>query len=375
MKNNTLVHFVDLRGQINAIENKLLDSMRKIIKKSNFILGNEVHKFERMFADYIGCREGIGVSSGLDALILALRALNIQKDCEVILPVNTFIATAFAVNAVGAKPVFVDCDKETLNIDPSQIKSKISKKTKAIIAVHLTGCPCDMDRIMNIAKSHGLFIIEDAAQAHGAEYKGKKCGSIGHIGCFSFYPSKNLGAFGDGGMVTTNDPEVAEKIRCLRNYGQKEKNQHIYIGFNNRLDTIQSAILSIKLRYLDKWNNLRIKNANLYNKLLKNIEGIKTPITPKNCKHVYHLYVIFSERRDELRRFLTEKGIETGIHYPKPIHLQQCYANLGYKRGDFPVAEDLATKILSLPMYPELKERQIKYIVKSIKEFYYIKNS
>lgn len=370
MESNTIIHFVDLNSQIIEIKDQINEALQKVTLQGNFILGKEVYQFEKAFADYIGCQEAIGVSSGLDALILSLRALNIKKGDEVILPVNTFVATAFAVSAVGAKPVFTDCKKETFNIDTSQIESKINGKTKAIIPVHLSGYPCDMDEILDIAGRYGLYIIEDAAQAHGAVYKGRRCGSMGHTGCFSFYPSKNLGAFGDGGMVITNDSLVADRIRYLRNYGQKVKNEHIYIGFNNRLDTIQSAILAVKLRYLDRWNDLRNRNAYLYNELLKGIAEIKTPVASKDVNHVFHLYIIICETRDELQKYLTNKGIETGIHYPNPIHLQQCYTSLGYKKGDFPIAEDLSKKILSLPMFPELKEEQIEYVAKCIKEFY-----
>jgi len=369
MTNKNMIPFVDLKTQSEIIKREILNSLSETISRCDFILGDAVSKFERQFADYIGCKKAVGVSSGLDALILAAKSLNIKDGDEVILPVNTFIATAFAVTAVGAKPVFVDCD-ENFNIDCSLIESKITERTKAIIPVHLTGHPCDIETVMNISKKYMLWVIEDAAQSHGAAYQNKKCGSIGDIGCFSFYPGKNLGAFGDGGIITTNNPDLAEKIRCSRNYGQRSKYDHIYIGCNNRLDTVQASILLIKLKYLEEWNRLRIKNAQLYNQYLQDVHEITLPKILDGCKHVFHLYMIICRGRDDLQQYLHQKGVQTGIHYPKPIHLQQCYENLGYKKGDFPVAERLADTILSLPMYPELTEQQIQYIASCIKEFY-----
>lgn len=364
------VPFVDLKTQTEAIKDEINKALSRTLSKCDFILGEDVNEFERKFAKYIGCKEAIGVSSGLDALILALKALNIHEGAEVLLPVNTFIATAFAVSAVNAKPVFIDCD-ENFNIDCSKIESKINENTKAIIPVHLTGHPCNMGKIMDISKKYKLYVVEDSAQAHGATYRNRKCGSIGDMGCFSFYPGKNLGAFGDGGLIATNNSNIADVIRCLRNYGQKIKYEHGYVGFNNRLDTIQASILIVKLKYLEEWNNLRIKNAHLYAEFLKDIDEIKTPKVLAGYKHVFHLYMVVCKRRNELQKFLKQKGIETGIHYPKPIHLQQCYKGLGYINGDFPVAEELAGEILSLPMFPELKEEQIRYVTTCIKEFYF----
>lgn len=364
-----VVPFVDLKAQIERIKDEIDKAVSKTISRCDFILGGAVDDFERAFADYIGTKEAIGLSSGLDALILAMKALNIRKGDEVILPVNTFIATAFAISAVGAKPVFVDCN-ENFNIDCSKIESYLTSKTKAIIPVHFAGHPCDITTIIDISKKYKLYVVEDSAQAHGASFQNKKCGSIGNMGCFSFYPSKNLGAFGDGGLITTNDPDLADIIRCFRNYGQETKDDHIYIGDNKRLDTIQSSILMVKLRYLEKWNNLRIENAILYDKLLQGVEEVKTPKVLPGYKHVFHLYMIVCERRNELQQFLQRKGVQIGIHYPVPIHLQKCYRDLGYKKGDFPIVEGLAGKILSLPMFPELSEEQIQYVTLCIKDFY-----
>jgi dTDP-4-amino-4,6-dideoxygalactose transaminase len=367
--NKTFIPFVDLKQQTKALEEEIKEAISGVVSRCDFILGESVDNLERAFAAYVGCTEAVGVSSGLDALTLALRALNIHEGDEVILPANTFIATSFAASAVGATPVFVDCE-ENYNIDCSKIESAITERTKVIIPVHLTGQPCDMQKIMDIAGKHGLHVVEDAAQAHGAAHGNKSCGSIGNFGCFSFYPGKNLGAFGDGGMVTTNDAGAAEKIRHLRNYGQEVKYEHIYIGSNKRLDTMQASILSVKLKHLDSWNDRRIENSRLYDKLIRDVEEVRTPPLSPGCRHVFHLYMIACEKRDALQKFLNDNGIQTGIHYPIPIHLQKCYKELGHKRGDFPVAERLSDKILSLPMFPELTEAQIQYVATRIKEFY-----
>lgn len=363
------VPFVNLHSQIENIRAEVNEAISGTLSRCDFILGNAVGELEKDFAGFSGSKEAVGVSSGLEALILALEACEIKAGDEVILPANTFIATAFAVSAVGAKPVFVDCD-ENFNIDVSQIESKITPRTKALLPVHLTGHPCDIEEVLDIGKRHKLFVIEDAAQAHGASYKDKRCGSFGDIGCFSFYPGKNLGAFGDGGMVTTDNADFADKMRCLRNYGQKIKHDHIYIGSNKRLDTIQAAILNVKLKYLEGWNSKRISNAGLYNELLENVVEVRTPTVLPGFKSVFHLYMIECEKRDSLQEFLDQKGIQNGIHYPVPIHLQKCYSELGHKEGDFPVAERFAKKILSLPMCPELKEDQIRYVATCIKDFY-----
>jgi dTDP-4-amino-4,6-dideoxygalactose transaminase len=290
---------------------------------------------------------------------------------EVIIPVNTFVATAEAIVHIGARPVLVDINPQTYNIDFEQIESKITPKTKVILPVHLYGQSAEMGAIQKIANNYGLFVIEDAAQAHGAEYKGSKVGSIGRAASFSFYPAKNLGAYGDAGAVVTNNEQIAINIRKLHDHGAIEKYQHDLIGFNCRLDTVQAAVLITKLNYLDRWNKMRQQNASLYNALLSNISGIVTPNISKGVKHVYHLYVIRIEDgdRDELRKYLQQNGVQTGIHYPKPIHLTQAFSYLGYREGDFPVAENYAKQILSLPMYPELTTEQIEYVAHKIKCF------
>jgi dTDP-4-amino-4,6-dideoxygalactose transaminase len=368
------IPFVDIKIQFESIKSELLDAVTHSIISGNYILGKEVEEFEKKFADYIGCKHAVGVASGLDALFLSLKSYDVKSGDEVILPANTFIATALAVSNSGATPVFVDCGLD-YNIDSSKIEDRITQHTKGIIPVHLTGYPCDMDAILSIAKEYNLFVIEDAAQAHGATYNKKKCGSIGNVGCFSFYPSKNLGVMGDGGMIVTNDLEFANRIKCLRSYGQMIKYEHIMLGFNSRLDTIQAAGVTIKLKYIDEWNNNRIKNAEFYNELLKGLKGLHLPISECGRTHIYHLYMVLCDKRDSLRAFLKQKNIETGIHYPIPIHLQKCYNYLNYKQGDFPISENLSKQLLSLPMYPELRREQIQYVCDCIKEFYHLANS
>lgn len=370
MSSQIYVPFVDLKAQHTTLMEEIKEAVFKVIENCNFILGKEVERFEEEFAKFLNVKYAVGVSSGLDALILALKGLDIGYGDEVLLPVNTFIATALAVNATGATPIFVDCEEESFNIDFRKIESAISPKTKAIIPVHLYGQSCNMDKIFEISKKYSLYVIEDAAQAHGTLYKGIPCGSMGIIGTFSFYPSKNLGACGDGGMVVSNNKEIAEKIKCLRNYGQEVKYKHTYKGGNNRLDTIQAAVLGVKLKYLNEWNLLRIHHANEYDNLLKDVPNIKTPARIYFSTHIYHLYVIRCKFRNELMKFLKENGVETGIHYPIPIHIQEAYKDLGYKKGDFPVAEKLSEEILSLPMFPELKKEQIEYVVEMIIKFY-----
>ncbi|NIO20787.1 MAG: aminotransferase class I/II-fold pyridoxal phosphate-dependent enzyme, partial [Candidatus Aenigmarchaeota archaeon] len=307
-----------------------------------------------------------GVGSGTEALWLALLALGIGPGDEVITAPNTFIATAEAISFCGARPVFVDIDEETHNITPALIEAAVTDKTAAIIPVHLFGQCADMDPILKIARKHGLFVVEDAAQAHGAEYKGKKAGSMGDAGCFSFYPGKNLGAYGEAGAVVTNDPEIDQKVRMLRDHGQAKKFDHALIGWNSRMDGFQGAILSVKLKYLDEWNEARRGNAKLYDKLLSGIDGIITPQEAEFNRHVYHLYAIRAKLRDALMKSLAEKEIFCGIHYPVPVHLQKSYEFLGYKKGDFPVAELYAEEYISLPMFPELSKDQIDYVSREI---------
>ena len=364
------VPFVDLKAQYRSIQKETEYAVSSVLSNCNYILGEPVQEFEKNFASYIGVKAAIGVSSGLDALRLSLAALDIKSEDEVIIPANTFIATALAVSAQGAKPVLVDCDPETYNIDVNLIQAKITSRTKAIMPVHLTGQAADMDPILELAKKHNLHIIEDTAQAHGTLYKGRMCGILGNAGCYSFYPSKNLGACGDGGIVVTNDMSLAEKLKMLRNYGQKVRYEHLLKGLNARLDTVQAAILNIKLKHLDKWNKLRATHAQSYRKLLSGVGDIKFQKQSTYSTHIYHLFIVETNKRDELQTFLNNSGIQTAIHYPKPIHLQEAYKDLGYKSGDFPKSEALAKRILSLPMYAELTEDQIQYVAGKIKEFF-----
>ena len=361
------VPFVDLVAQYNSIKNEVDEAMARVLHTSAFILGPDVKQLEEEFAAFSETGFAIGVDSGTSALEIILRALQIEAGDEVITAANTFIATVLAISYVGAKPVLVDVDPVSYNIDIHQIKKSITKRTKAIIPVHLFGQPADVDAIMELAHEHSLYVIEDACQAHGARYKGKRAGSIGHAAAFSFYPSKNLGAYGDGGMITTKDPKIADAIRMLRNYGERSKYMHEMIGYNRRLDTIQAAVLRVKLKYLDQWNAARRQHAALFNKLLQGSQAL-TPVTAEYAEHVFHLYVIQVSGRDELRKKLADRGISTGIHYPVPIHLQKAYESLGYREGSFPVTEESAKRILSLPMYAELTPEMIEYTTQTIKE-------
>jgi len=366
-----MILFVDLKAQYDSIKDKIDEAIQNVLNTTSFIMGEELKKFEVEFAIFCGVKHAIGVANGSDALILALRACGIREGDEVITVPHTFVSTAEAISNVGGKVIFVDIDPKTYTIDVTKIEEKITERTKAIIPVHLYGQPANMDPIMELAKKYNLKVIEDAAQAHGAEYKGKKVGSIGDVACFSFYPGKNLGAYGDAGMVVTNNEEIAEKIKLLRNHGRMTKKyEHDIEGYSSRLDNLQAAILRVKLRYLNKWNESRRKNAKKYNELLTNIGGIITPYEADYAKHVYHLYVISTDKgRDKLREELKSKGVATGIHYPIPLHLQPAYNYLGYKEGDFPVTEKASQEILSLPMFAELNGGQIEEIVKIIKNF------
>ena len=367
MTEQTKVPFVDLQAQYRSIASEVTDAMMRAVEHGNYILGDDVRLFEEDFAKYIGTSDAVAVGSGLDALELALRAYDVGPGHEVITAANTFIATVLAIMATGARPVLVDVDQETYNIDPAAIEAAITSKTKAIMPVHLYGQPADMQPILELAREHGLIVIEDAAQAHGAWYDGCRAGALGHAAGFSFYPAKNLGAYGDGGMVVTNEAATAEKIRRLRNYGQRVKYEHPTIGTNSRLDTIQAAILRVKLRHLDGWNSARREHAASYNALLAGIPII-LPKTAQKCTHVYHLYVIQVDRRNEMQELLTARGIGTGIHYPIPIHRQGACASLGYRKGDFPVTENAAARILSLPMYPELTIEQCEFVAETLRQ-------
>lgn len=335
--------------------------------RSDFILGEEVGKLEKRFAQYCGTKYAVGVNSGTDALFLSLKVLKIGSGDEVITAPNSFLATASSIVAAGAKPVFVDV-KDDQNIDPSLIEEKITKKTKAIIPVHLTGKPADMDSILTLAKKHKLHVIEDAAQAIGTEYRGKKAGSFGILNCFSLHPLKTLNACGDGGMITTNNQLLQEKLRQLRNIGLKNRTESEIWGYNSRLDSLQAAIVNVKFKYIDQWVEKRRKNAAYYQKYLS--EVVKCPTEEHFEKCAYHLFVIQSDKRDKLQSYLLENGIETKIHYPIPIHLQECATDFGYKRGDFPVAERQSKTVLSLPIYQSLTQSELNYVIEKISKFY-----
>ena len=365
------VPFVNLQAQQQTIDQEVREALNTLLANSRFIIGMPVTEFEQAYAQYCGVRHAIGVANGTDALTLALKAVGVGPGDQVITAANSFVATAEAIVHAGATPVFVDIDPETYTLDYNQLESQISDTTKAIIPVHLYGQPADMDPIVMIARKHKLYIIEDCAQAHGSTYKGRKVGSIGDASCFSFFPSKNLGAYGDAGAVTTNDDDIALTLRKLRDHGGIEKYQHDLVGFNSRLDTIQAAVLSIKLKHLDKWNQQRQEHAACYDELLSDVKGIMLPCESQKNTHVYHLYVIRveAEARDKLQAYLARCGISSGIHYPKPIHLTPAFAGYGYAAGDFPISESCARQVLSLPMYPELQRQQLEYVAHQVGRF------
>ncbi|MFA5389280.1 MAG: DegT/DnrJ/EryC1/StrS family aminotransferase [Candidatus Omnitrophota bacterium] len=357
-----------LKRQYEQIKDELKAPIEKVMMSGGFILGEDVGLFEKEFAGYCGAKYGIGVNSGTDALFLACLACGIGKDDEIITPTYTYIATSFGISMAGARPVFVDMEEATCNMDVSKIEKAITKKTKAILPVHLYGHAADMDPILNIANKHGLKVIEDCAQAHGALYNNKKVGGLGDAACFSFYPTKNLGAFGDGGMIVTSSEEIRGKALLLRDYGRKGRYENIIKGYNSRLDTLQAAILRVKFKHLDEWNEKRRKNAGLYSRLFKEAGlDIVLPCEAEYAKHVYHQYAVRIKNREKVMEKLADKGVNPLIHYPIPIHLQECYKELSYKKGGFPIAEKCCEEIMSLPMYPELTEEEIRYVVDSIK--------
>jgi dTDP-4-amino-4,6-dideoxygalactose transaminase len=362
------VPFVDLGVQFEQLKDELIPAMMQVIESNGFILGSEVSLFEQAFAEFCSTEHAIGVDSGTAALKLILQAYDIGPGDEVITTANTFIATALAASHVGARPVLVDIDPQTYTMDVNALADAITPRTKVVIPVHLYGQPADMDAIRAVADRHGLIVVEDACQAHGARYKGQRTGSLGDAAAFSFYPAKNLGAFGDGGMITTNDADIAEKIRKLRNMGQAQKYHHELLGDNHRLDSLHAAVLRVKLKYLDEWNAARSRCADLYKEVLADLEVV-TPSTADQVEHVWHLYVIRSANRDDLRYYLSENHISTGIHYPIPIHLQPAYSSLGYPEGAFPVTEEYANEIVSLPMYAGLTEESINYVADQIRSF------
>jgi len=364
------VPFLDLKVQYRQIESELLPILTNAMENAAFIGGPQVSGFEEEFSQFCDSKYCVGLNSGTDALRFALMAADVGSEDEVITVPNTFIATTEAISQTGARPVFVDVDPGTCNMDPSKIEPAITDRTKAIIPVHLYGQPADMDSILDIANRHGLVVIEDACQAHGALNKGRKAGSIGLAGCFSFYPGKNLGAFGEGGAVVTQDEKIAKKIQMIRDHGQSKKYYHDMEGYNGRLDAIQAGVLRLKLKRLPSWNASRQKNAVYYNEKLADIPEIQLPVEAVFAKSVYHLYVIHTDRRDELQKFLSEKGIATGLHYPLPLHLQRAYVHMGLKEGAFPVAENSARRLLSLPMFAELTTDQIDYVTEQIRSFF-----
>ena len=360
------IEFNDLRPQHRQLREEILSAVEQVLDDGWFILGKQGETFEREFADFCDVAHCVGVGSGTEAIHLALLACGVRPGDEVLTASLTAVPTASAISFAGARPVFVEIDPRTFTMDPSDLRSKITQKTRAILPVHLYGQVADMDPILEIGRQYGIPVIEDACQAHGAEYKGRRAGSLGTMAAFSFYPTKNLGGCGDGGAITTNDPELADKLRLLRNYGQRKRYYHESKGYNSRLDEIQAAILRVKLRYLDRWNEIRRAKARLYSSLLR---GVVCPTEAEYARHIYHLYVVRTSRRDELQRHLAGVGIGTLIHYPVPVHLQDAYRDLGHARGHLPITERCANEILSLPLYPELPDERIVEVAEAINQF------
>ncbi len=371
-----VVPFIDLKRQYERIKDEILSATMQVYDRGQFILSDEVSAFEEEFARYCGVRYGVGVGSGTDALALALKAAGIGEGDEVVTAAHSFIASALAISFTGAKPVFVDINPETYTMDPDGIEVLLKRKTskakkqkiKAILPVHLYGHPADMEAILSLAARYDLLVIEDACQAHGAEYRGKKAGALGHLGCFSFYPTKNLGGYGDGGMIVTDDESWYEKLRLLRNYGQGKKYHHLLKGSNSRLDEVQAAVLRVKLRYLDQWNGERRRKVFAYKRMLDKT-GVICPSEREEARHVYHLFVVRTKKRNALQAFLKGKGIGALVHYPVPIHLQEAYQELGYRRGDLPVTEKCAREVLSLPLFPELTEQEMEEVQGQIQDY------
>ena len=381
VETNIRVPLLDLRAQYNTIRDEIREVVDRVMESQQFIMGPEVESLEQEIAAYSQCDYGVGVSSGSDALLVSLMAIDIKPGDEIITTPYTFFATGGAIDRLGAKTVFIDIDLDTYNIAPDALEAAITERSRAIIPIHLYGQMADMDSIMEIARRHNLVVIEDAAQAIGAEYKGRRAGSIGDLGCFSFFPSKNLGGFGDGGMVATNDSELAIKVKLLRNHGAWPKYYHKVVGGNFRLDAIQAAVLRVKLKYLDQWSEARQQNAVTYRQLLGNANliaetenelthKVMVPVEAENRRHIYNQFIIRSGQRDELRAYLTERNIGTEIYYPLPLHLQECFAGLGYQKGDFPASEQAAAETLALPIYPELTREMQAAVVGAIADFY-----
>jgi dTDP-4-amino-4,6-dideoxygalactose transaminase len=362
-----MIPLVDLKAQYANIKPEVDAAIQAVVDSAAFIKGPQVASFEEAFAAYCGVRHAVGVQSGTAALHLALMACGIGPDDEVIVPSMTFTATAEMIGRLGARPVFVDVDQRTCNLDPDALGAAVTDQTFAVIPVHLYGQPADMDAIGEVAREHDLCVIEDAAQAHGAEYRGRRAGSLGDVAVFSFYPGKNLGAYGDAGAVVTDDPEIAERIRLWRDHGRQSKYEHLVEGFNYRLDTLQAAVLEVKLRHLEDWNAARRYNADLYREHLADLP-VELPVEPDDVRSVYHLFVIRTAARDAVLAHLRSRGIGAGVHYPIPLHLQPAYSHLGYRVGDLPAAEAAAGEVLSLPMYPELTEDLVAQIADSLRE-------
>ncbi len=362
------VPFIDFKEQNRLIQAEVDSGFKKVFEKGDYILGEQAHVFEGDFPKYCGVQYGVGVNSGTDALHLSLMALDIQEGDEVIVPTHTFIATALCVSFCRAKPVFVDIEPDTYNIDPKSFQAAITKRTKAVIPVHIYGQPANMDEIIAIARKHGIKIVEDAAQAHGARYKGKRTGSMGDVACFSFYPTKSLGACGDAGMIVTNNNGIYEKALMLRDYGRRGRYEHKIKGANSRLDTLQAVVLNAKLKHLDHWNDMRAHNAATYAELLTHLKNVITPITKKDRTHVFQTYAILVPNRDKVVEAMRAQGVGVLIHYPIGLHLQEAFAELGHKRGDFPIAEKVGSEVMSLPMFPHMTKEQIKAVVAALEK-------
>lgn len=360
-----MVPFLDLKAQYRSIKAEIDAAVLRVLASAEFALGSEVAAFEQRFADYCGAKHCVALNSGTSALHLAMLAAGIGPGDEVISVPFTFVATIAAIEYAGARPVLVDVDRTTATMDPAQIERAITPRTKAIMPVHLHGQPADMDPILEIARKKNILVIEDAAQAHGAEYKGRRCGSLADIAAFSFYPGKNLGAYGEGGAVVTSNDQYAKLVRMMRDWGQEEKYHHVIRGFNYRMEGFQGAILGVKLKYLEQWTEARRAHARRYSELLAPL-GIEVPVEAPNTRHVFHVYAIRVPDRDRVQKELQAAGIATAIHYPIPVHLQKAFAQLGYKPGDFPISEQLAATVLSLPMYPEMSEEQLREVVETV---------
>ena len=368
VKANMTVPLLDLKAQYADLKSDIDEAVKRVLESTRFIGGPEVSGLEEEIARYSQCKHAIGCASGTDALILALRALGVGPGDEVITTAYSFFASAGTVVNIGAIPVFVDIDPRTYNLDAHRLEAAITTRTKAVVAVHLYGQCCDLTAVKAVCDKHRLYLIEDAAQAIGSEWEGRRAGSVGDLGCFSFFPSKNLGAAGDGGMVTGQDDAVCDRVRLLREHGAKPKYYHSIVGTNSRLDALQAAILRVKLRHLDRWSEGRGRNAALYDQLLEG-SPVGRPYHDPRARHIYNQYVIRSSRRDAMRQFMADRGIGTEVYYPVPLHLQQCFASLGYKSGDMPQSEAAAAETLALPIYPELTEEQLRYVAATVMEF------